>query len=236
MSVKIIAFAQAKGGVGKSTLCANLATIFAERQKVLLIDCDPPQHSINAWHQIREANYETTGLSVASIDKPSELFNLLQQSAAEYDLILLDGPPHINPLTRALVAVSSLVIVPLAPSPVEVWSFHAMDELMQQVAEVNKEVIARICWTRVRKRVKSAEYLIDEVNKAVKIKPLNSVLTQRVAYLDSFAEGLSVYEWSDTVARAELWSVHSALQRLIKRSAEPAIAQRKEILAWSRSG
>ncbi|WMS87745.1 ParA family protein [Pleionea litopenaei] len=234
MSVKIIAFAQAKGGVGKSTLCANMAATFSERNRTLVIDCDPPQHSISAWYNIRVENYESPGLDVKIADKPSTLFNLLEQEQDNYDLILLDGPPHINPMTKACVAVASLVIVPLAPSPVEVWSFHEMDKLMLAVADVNAKVEARICWTRVRKRVKSAQYLIDDVNKAVKIKPIASVLTQRVAYLDSFAEGLSVYEWEDPVARAELWSVHSAIQRLLKKSPDPKIKARKSILAWSR--
>ncbi|NVJ60261.1 MAG: ParA family protein [Gammaproteobacteria bacterium] len=234
MSGKIIAFAQAKGGVGKSTLCANLATTFSENASTLIIDCDPPQHSLSAWHEIRHANYEEDGLNVKTADKPSELFNLLETEINNYDFILLDGPPHINPMTKAVIAVAGLVIVPLAPSPVEVWSFHEMDKLVTEATKLNPNMQSRLCWTRVRKRVKSAEYLIEDVKKAASIKPFASVLTQRVAYLDSFAEGLSVYEWTDAIARAEVWSVHSAIQRLINKCGKPNIGKRKSILEWSR--
>ncbi|MBR5188426.1 MAG: AAA family ATPase, partial [Clostridia bacterium] len=41
LSTKIVLFTSCKGGVGKSTVCANLAMAVAKRnRRVLLIDCD----------------------------------------------------------------------------------------------------------------------------------------------------------------------------------------------------
>ncbi|WP_144394283.1 ParA family protein [Pleionea sediminis] len=235
MSAKVIAIAQAKGGVGKSTLCANLATTFGDVGDTLVIDCDPPQNSLLAWHKVREDIYEETGLTVMKADKPSELLNLLEKEEKNFSYILLDGPPHINPMTRTMTAVSGLVLIPMAPSPVEVWSFEQMDALIGESKSINPKAESRLCWTRVRKRVRSSEYLIEEVRKGSQVKPFACQLTQRVAYLDSFAEGLSVYEWPDTVARAEIWSLFSVVQRLLKKCPDNNLKKRKDIIQFSRS-
>ncbi|MEE4244418.1 MAG: ParA family protein [Kangiellaceae bacterium] len=234
MAAKIIALAQAKGGVGKTTLCVNLATTFCDLGRVLIIDCDPPQHSIVSWNNVRESSYEETGLAVESVDKPAQLLKLLEKVKTDYDFILLDGPPHINSMTRLMLAAASMVLVPLAPSQVEIWSFDEMDKLMAEVRKVNPNCEARIVWTRVRTRVKSSEYLIEDVRKSSHIKPLSAQLTQRVAYVDSFAEGVSVYEWPDPIARAELWSLFSMIQRLLKKCPEPNFRKTQSWLSFSK--
>lgn len=49
----VIAVAQRKGGAGKSTIAANLATAFAEAgDRVALLDVDP-QRSLARWDELR---------------------------------------------------------------------------------------------------------------------------------------------------------------------------------------
>ncbi|CCH03542.1 hypothetical protein FAES_pFAES01048 (plasmid) [Fibrella aestuarina BUZ 2] len=61
MSSKIITIHTSKGGMGKSTLTVILASYLAyvARQRVIVFDCDPPQHSIT---DLREE--EVTGLAL----------------------------------------------------------------------------------------------------------------------------------------------------------------------------
>ena len=215
MTAKIISVAQAKGGVGKSTICANLAVTFSQSGKVLMIDCDPPQHSLSAWFKVRNELYEDTGLDLEQAATPAQLINLIEKCSKDYDFIVIDGAPHVNPTVRAMMLVSNLLIVPLAPSSVEIWSFETFEELLHKAEKFNKNLKSKICWNRVRKRVKSSEEIIESVGKDSKLLALKNKLSFRVAYMDSFAEGCSVYEWTDPVASAEIWSLSSAIKRVI---------------------
>ena len=214
MTAKIISIAQAKGGVGKSTICANLSVTLSQSAKVLMIDCDPPQHSLSAWFNVRNDLYEDTGLRIEQAATSTQLSNLIEKSKANYHFILIDGAPHVNSLVRCMLLQSNLVIVPLAPSSVEIWSFESFETLIHQAEKFNKNLQTKICWNRVRRRVKSSQEHIDKVTKSSKLTALKNHLTFRVAYMDSFSEGCSVYEWNDSVASAEIWSLSSVIKRL----------------------
>lgn len=218
MTAKIISIAQAKGGVGKSTICANLAVTLSKSEKVLMIDCDSPQNSLSAWFEVRSELYEDTGLRVDQAASPSQLANLIDKKRTDFDYILIDGAPHVNSLVRATLLLSNLVIVPLAPSSVEIWSFANFEKLIQDATKINSVLQTKICWNRVRRRVKSSDEIIRSVAKDSQLTALKGILTFRVAYMDSFAQGCSVFEWSDSVASAEIWSMSSAIKRLLNKS------------------
>jgi chromosome partitioning protein len=55
-----------------------------------------------------------------------------------------------------------------------------------------------------------------------------------VAYVDSFAEGLSVYEWPDSIARAEVWSLFSAVQRLLKKCPSFKLDDRMSVMDFAK--
>ena len=218
MTAKIVSIAQAKGGVGKSTLCANLSVTLSQSSKVLMIDCDPPQHSLSAWYHVRDDLYVETGLSLTTAATPAQLTSIIEKNKADYDFILMDGAPHVNSLIRAMLLHSNLALVPLAPSSVEIWSFATYEALIHEAEKYNKSLKTKIVWNRVRRRVKSSEQVIETVSKDSKLSALKNQITFRVAYVDSFAEGCSVYEWSDPVAAAEFWSLSSAVKRVLSKT------------------
>ena len=103
----IIAVANSKGGVGKSTLAVHLAAwLDKQGHRVTLADCDTQQSS-SQW--IREAAPQVKTLCMRD---PDTIINELPQLAQETDYVVADGPGSLAETSRALLLVADQAIVP----------------------------------------------------------------------------------------------------------------------------
>src|ERR1700691_3936960 len=117
--LKTIIVNSLKGGSGKSTLCANLS-VEAERVgdgPVYLIDLDT-QGTLSTWHEKR-TNEVPRRVEIPLADLERGLLRLEQHGAA---LCLIDTAPTRGEEMANLFRLADLVLVPIRPSPSDLWA------------------------------------------------------------------------------------------------------------------
>jgi chromosome partitioning protein len=204
----VIAVAQRKGGAGKSTIAANLATAFAEAgNRVALLDTDP-QRSLARWDELRGASPKARPLH---FEAPSgwRVPGVLDRLRREQDVVLVDTAPHDDTDARVAIRAADLVLVPLQPSAADLWS-------MDGTLDLAKKEGRRIAL--VLNRVPSAGKLRDQVTAALTergLPLLDPVLGNRTAFAQAFMSGLGAVEAAPKgVAAAEARALAAALREL----------------------
>ena len=122
MKTKIIAVAQVKGGSGRSTLATTLAGELSKRGDTVLIDCDMPQGTSASWYAMRLEAGRTGKLHLDTADSHLDAMQKTELHTGKTQFIVLDGPPRIAELTRAMVLLADLVLVPAGASMADLWA------------------------------------------------------------------------------------------------------------------
>ncbi len=127
--MKTIVINSQKGGSGKTTICAHLA-VEAERAgdgPVFLIDTDP-QGTLSTWHEHREA--EVPQRVEVPLENLAQGLAVLKDRKASYCFI--DTAPTRTDENAALFRLADLVLVPIRPSPSDLWAAAATVALLKE--------------------------------------------------------------------------------------------------------
>lgn len=188
----IIAFLNQKGGVGKTTLAVHLAGEFARSgQRVLVVDADP-QGSALDWAQMRSQRRLPRCFRVVGLARET-LHQELPEAARGVDHVIVDGPPRVTALARSALIAADLVLIPVQPSPFDVWASAEVVALVREVRVFKPQLRAAFI---VNRRVVRT-VIGRDVHAALlhhEVPALTSNVSQRVLFAECIATGQLAHE------------------------------------------
>ncbi|KAA5604793.1 ParA family protein [Roseospira marina] len=197
MAARIITIAQQKGGAGKTTLAAQLAVTWARRgQSVGLVDIDP-QRSLASWHAWR-AEHQPDGAALHLSDVAGwRLGTELDRLRDHFDVVVIDTPPHAETEARAAVRAGDILLLPVQPSPMDLWATRSTAEMAEK-----ESTDALIVMNRMPPRGKLQEIMLEKLLEEG-LPIAHTTLGNRVAFAASMMEGQGVVEYQprSTAAR-----------------------------------
>lgn len=210
----IITMANQKGGAGKTTLTLNLAHYFCHfyGQNILVVDSDIQQSAMD-WSQVREGElpFEVSGMVKKTIHRD------LPKTAKKYAVTLVDCPPRTTDIVRSAMMAADLIIIPVTPSPYDIWASHETVELARE-AQIYKENL-KYCFVINRKIANSVICKeAEEELKKLNVPICESQISQRVLFAESASDGKTVFDFDPNKASSEMINFgEEVLKKWLKR-------------------
>lgn len=190
----VIALVGNKGGAGKTTLCINLASGLHRRFNTVLLDADPQRSSLQ-WREI--AGREDL---VEVVDTVENLDAVLGHYRETYHWVVIDCPPSVHsPQTRQALTHSDLAVIPILPSPLDLWASVHVEEELEQARAGNPGLRALVVINQLEPRTRLSQ-LMGSALAEIDLPVAHTAICRRMVYRNAMLRGCSVLE-SGAVAK-----------------------------------
>ncbi len=199
MSAKIIAVVNQKGGAGKTTLTMLLAGSLADRGKRVLVADADEQNTALHWSGMG-AGFPAQVEDVSG--EENKLHKALRKRAGEFDYIVIDSPPAASaPVTASALRGAHLALVPVIPSPLDLWASVRIREAIVLARNKNPELEARLVVNQMQPNTVLAREVLAMLPE-FGIPMLAASLKSRTAYRQCAALGGSILALGSRAALA----------------------------------
>ncbi len=181
--MQTILISSQKGGSGKTTLAAHIAVAAGRAgREAYLIDTDK-QGTLARWHERRAA--EDPALVDLPIAQIAAGLPAIEDLGA--DLCVIDSAPTISAENRSLIEIADLIVIPVKPSPADLWAVGATVDL---AAAADRPILFVISQANARASItgQAIEALAERGRVA------ETLIGSRVAFAAAMIDGRTVQE------------------------------------------
>ena len=230
---RVIAVANQKGGVGKSTTTINLGSCLAEAEKrVLIIDIDPQGNTTSGFGVDNElllgevriedcivsnvqerlslipANMNLAGAEIELIgieNKEFILRNAMDLVQKDYDFIIMDCPPSLSMLTINAMTAADSVIVPIQ---CEYYALEGLSQLVHTIQLVQDRLnpkleIEGVVFTMYDARTNLSLEVVENVKDNLKQNIYKTIIPRNVRLAEAPSHGMPINIYDGKSAGAE---------------------------------
>lgn len=138
----VIAFANPKGGTGKTTAAIILAEqITIAGAKVAILDCDPNQNIVT-WGKERDSSGRATPFTILSRPHEDELITIIDELDGQYDYLLIDLEGTAAQIVTYALTRTDLAIIPFEPTPMETRQAARAVTLVKNAGRLMRKQVA----------------------------------------------------------------------------------------------
>jgi len=199
-----IAFCGQKGGSGKSSLSVFTACEFSRRgHRVVLLDLDP-QGTARDFEKAARSNGHPCP-SVLGVH-PEQITEVLS-SLSGYDIVVFDCPGrevgglsvegHTTSLVKTLAMLVDAVLVPVQPSPADLWGNADTLRTLRRASGIRPELFVATIVNRADARRKFAREVVEQLELAG-VEPLSQVIHDRVDFPAALSMGEGLHDYNAT--------------------------------------
>lgn len=183
--MRVIAILAQKGGVGKSMLARSLAVQgLLDGMKAAVLDADP-QGTVVSWSRRRQAAAPT----VVSLGGQHLAAAILDLKARGADLVVIDTPPHAQPVISIAAAAADAALLVTGPYPEDLEQVGVVAGIVRGLGKPAGIVLNKT-------PPKAHALTLARTALAVFNMPLcPAAITQLVSHPYASAEGMTAQEW-----------------------------------------
>ena len=221
--MKIIVLGQQKGGVGKSTLAANLAVAVAgQGKRVMIVDADKQQTCVK-WGSRRQLAGTDPTVSYAALfatePNGSDFIATIRKlsEADKFDVCFIDVGGRDNRELRLSLFLADVLIAPCLPSQADVESLNEFDAMIGEVLAGNPDLRTITIINKANRGLNFSheiELASDAIEEMTNLQRPVAVIGERPNFRSAWMEGQGVHDLKTASAKAAQEEIEQVVRAL----------------------
>jgi chromosome partitioning protein len=191
----VIAFANSKGGSGKTTSALLLAQALAAHRPTTLIDADP-RHPITAW---AEKPGKPDDLTVVTNASEKTILDEIEAAAASDPFVIIDLEGTASRLMSYAISQADLVVIPMKEQQQDAMAaLDVIQEIHRDMKATRRRIPYAVLFTQSRAAVKSrtARHIGAQFRNTPQVDTFKTEINERDAFAAMFSMGGTVADMS----------------------------------------